>query len=37
MHLALKAYHELLQSLNVMDKSPDDTLHEGAKVMKCKP
>ncbi|KAK2149955.1 hypothetical protein LSH36_429g01017, partial [Paralvinella palmiformis] len=35
MHLALKAYHELLQSLNVMDKSPDDTLHEGAKVMKC--
>ncbi|XP_078287391.1 protein timeless homolog isoform X2 [Rhinoraja longicauda] len=35
MHLALKAYQELLNTLNEMDHSKDGNLRESARVIKC--
>ena len=34
MHLALKAYHELLQTLNVMYFSKNDVIKKNADVIK---
>ncbi len=34
MHLALKAYMELLHNLNMMDKSKDEALRKSAQVVK---
>ncbi|CAN7984470.1 unnamed protein product [Ixodes hexagonus] len=34
LHLALKAYHELLRTLAAMDSSPDEKVKEAAKVLK---
>ncbi|XP_072927403.1 protein timeless homolog [Hemitrygon akajei] len=35
MHLALKAYQELLSTINEMDHSKDGNLRESARVIKC--
>ncbi|XP_072423149.1 protein timeless homolog isoform X1 [Chiloscyllium punctatum] len=35
MHLALKAYQELLNTINEMDHSKDENLRESARVIKC--
>ncbi|XP_078057208.1 protein timeless homolog isoform X2 [Mustelus asterias] len=35
MHLALKAYQELLNTINEMDHSKDGNLRESARVIKC--
>ncbi|XP_067832538.1 protein timeless homolog [Heptranchias perlo] len=35
MHLALKAYQELLTTINEMDHSKDGNLRESARVIKC--
>ena len=35
-HLALKAYQELLMTLDSMDKSGNSTLMESSKVIKSK-
>uniref|UniRef100_UPI00398EAEF9 protein timeless homolog n=1 Tax=Pristiophorus japonicus TaxID=55135 RepID=UPI00398EAEF9 len=35
MHLALKAYQELLTTINEMDYSKDENLRESARVIKC--
>ena len=34
LHIAVKAYRELLETLNAMDKSCDQQLKASAKVMK---
>ncbi len=36
MHLALKSYHELLQSLCAMERLNDEELRESARVIKSK-
>lgn len=34
LHIALKAYRELLYTLNAMDKSPDESVRKSAMVIK---
>jgi timeless len=34
MHLALKAYQELLLTVNEMDRSRDDTIRQSSNVIK---
>ena len=34
MHLALKAYHELMQCVSAMDQSQDSAIYNSAKVIK---
>lgn len=34
LHLSLRAYKELLNTLLAMDRSPDSTIRESAKVLK---
>lgn len=36
MHLALKAYQELLMTVNEMDHSKDENIHQSANVIKSK-
>ena len=36
MHLALKAYQELMSCINAMDQSPDAAIRSSAKVIKSK-
>lgn len=36
MHLALKAYQELLLTLNEMDRSPDESIRQSSNVIKSK-
>lgn len=35
MHLALKAYQELLQTVNEMDRSQDENIRQSSNVIKC--
>ena len=37
MHLALKAYQELLLTVNEMDRSRDDTIRQSSNVIKSTP
>lgn len=34
MHLALKAYQELLATVNEMDMSPDEAVRESSRIIK---
>lgn len=34
MHLALKAYQELLATVNEMDVSPDEAVRESSRIIK---
>ena len=34
MHLALKAYQELLATVNEMDLSPDEAVRESSRIIK---
>lgn len=34
MHLALKAYQELLATVNEMDTSPDEAVRESSRIIK---
>lgn len=34
MHLALKAYQELLAAVNEMDMSPDEAVRESSRIIK---
>lgn len=36
MHLALKAYQELLATVNEMDMSPDEAVRESSRIIKSK-
>lgn len=36
MHLALKAYQELLLNLNEMDHSQDENIHQSSNIIKSK-
>lgn len=36
MHLALKAYQELLMTINEMDHSKNENIHQSANVIKSK-
>lgn len=36
MHLALKAYQELLLTVNQMDCSQDESIRQSSSVIKCK-
>lgn len=37
MHLALKAYQELLLTINEMDSSPDENIRQSSNVIKSEP
>lgn len=37
MHLALKAYQELLATVNEMDMSPDEAVRESSRIIKSRP